>query len=134
MLLDISNKVSAIVVCSVVIVTTKMNDTIQEMRNLDTNVDMFLLYEELETTEGKSPPMAKKDMSEFLHIKRRMFVKCFHVIVVQQLSYTWHVTYTTPSTAVCYIQASFHFFVQSLSKAILTSTMEHQLVNTIMSS
>jgi hypothetical protein len=59
-----------------------MNDTIQAMQNLDTNVDMFLLYEELETTEGKSPPMAKKDLSEFLHVKRRMFVKCFHVIVV----------------------------------------------------
>jgi hypothetical protein len=59
-----------------------MNDTIQEMRSLDMNVDMFLLYEELEMMEGKSPPMAKKDLSEFLHIKRRNFVKCFHVIAV----------------------------------------------------
>jgi hypothetical protein len=47
------------------------------MQNLDTNVDIFLLYEELDTMEGKSPPMAKKDLSEFLNVKRRMFVKCF---------------------------------------------------------
>ena len=59
-----------------------MNDTIQAIQNVDANVDMFLLYEELGMMDGKSPPMAKKDLSEFLHVKRRIFVKRFHVLAV----------------------------------------------------
>ena len=59
-----------------------MNDTIQAIQNVDANVDMFLLYEELGMTDGKSPPTPKKDLSEFLHVKRRIFVKRFHVLAV----------------------------------------------------
>jgi hypothetical protein len=59
-----------------------MNDTIQAIQNVDANVDMFLLYEELGMMDGKSPPTAKKELSEFLHVKRRIFVKRFHVLAV----------------------------------------------------
>jgi len=51
------------------------------MQNKDYDVDMFLIYEELEAVDGKVPT-ARKDLCEFLQIKRQPFVKYFHVIVV----------------------------------------------------
>ena len=52
------------------------------MENIDFNVDMFLIFEELQTLVGKELLTAKKDLGEFLHIKRQPFIKCFHLIAV----------------------------------------------------
>jgi hypothetical protein len=43
---------------------------------------MFLIYEELASFNGKPPPTPRKDLGEFLHLKRIPFVKCFHLIAV----------------------------------------------------
>ena len=49
----------------------------------DVDVDIFLIYEELGVSDdGKEPPTARKDLCEFLQIKRRPFIKCFHIIAV----------------------------------------------------
>jgi hypothetical protein len=43
---------------------------------------MFLIYEEMDSFNGKAPPAPRKDLCKFLHLKWQPFVKCFHVITV----------------------------------------------------
>ena len=52
------------------------------MQNNDFNIDIFLVFKEVASFEGKMPPTARKDLTEFLYDKRKAFVKCYHVIVV----------------------------------------------------
>ena len=52
------------------------------MQNNDFDIDIFLVFEEVTSFEGKMPPTARKDLTEFLHDKRKAFVKCYHVIAV----------------------------------------------------
>jgi hypothetical protein len=59
-----------------------INDTLQQFEKNDSNVDMVLIYEELQPLVGKALPTAKKDLCEFLHTKRQPFIKCFHLIAV----------------------------------------------------
>jgi hypothetical protein len=52
------------------------------MQNNHIDIDIFLVFEEVTSVEGKMPPTTRKDLTEFLHDKRKAFVKCYHVIVV----------------------------------------------------
>jgi hypothetical protein len=52
------------------------------MQNNDIDIDIFLVFEEVASVEGKMPPTTRKDLTEFLHDKRKAFVKCYHVIAV----------------------------------------------------
>ena len=70
-------------ICDVhVLLADTVNDTLQQMDDDDFNVDMFLIYEEMTSFNGKSPPTPRKDLCKFLHLKRKPFVKCFHLIAV----------------------------------------------------
>jgi hypothetical protein len=62
------------------------------MENNDYDVDIFLVYEELAPVEGKAPPMARKDLCEFLHENRRHFVKGYHVIAVNPTAQVYDLT------------------------------------------
>ena len=48
------------------------------MQNNDINIDIFLVFEEVASVEGKMPPTTRKDLTD----KRKAFVKCYHVIAV----------------------------------------------------
>jgi hypothetical protein len=59
------------------VTTTKL-----QLETNDRNVDIFLIFEEMVAMDGKAPSMARKDLCEILEKKRKLFVKCFHVIAV----------------------------------------------------
>ena len=52
------------------------------MDKYDFDVDIFLVYEEVAPMEGKAAPTARKDLCEFLHERRRPFIKGYHVVAV----------------------------------------------------
>ena len=55
---------------------------IDEMDKYDFDMDIFLVYEEVAPVEGKAAPTARKDLCEFLHERRRPFIKGYHVVAV----------------------------------------------------
>jgi hypothetical protein len=59
-----------------------INATSRQIEKKDKGIDIFLIYEELRSVDGKAPPTVKKDLCEFLSIKRQPFIKCFHIIAV----------------------------------------------------
>lgn len=57
--------------------------TSQQIQKNDKGINIFLINEELESVDGKAPPMAKKDtLCKFLSLKKQPFIKCFHIIAV----------------------------------------------------
>ena len=75
------------IICDVhVLLADTVNDTLQQMDDDDFNVDMFLIYEEMTSFNGKSPPQARNDLSEFIHSRRQPFIKCFHLIAVNPIA------------------------------------------------
>jgi hypothetical protein len=59
---------------------------LEELENNDVDIDIFLVFEEVASVGGKVPPMPRKDLTEFLHEKRKPFVKCYHVIAVNPMA------------------------------------------------
>jgi hypothetical protein len=55
----------------------------------DYNVNIFLIFEELNDVDGNSPPTARKDLSKFLQIKRKPFIKCFHIVAVNPTAHVY---------------------------------------------
>jgi hypothetical protein len=48
----------------------------------DFTVDVFLIFEEMQSVGGQGPPSARKDLSEFLNEHRKPFIMCYHVVAV----------------------------------------------------
>jgi hypothetical protein len=95
------------------------------MGNNDFTMDIFLIYEELKALDGNAPPMARKDLGEFLHFKRQPFVKCYHhVIAVNPTAQAYLApTCTTLFMEVICCQPSNQFFEQSRILGSATCTM-----------
>jgi hypothetical protein len=62
----------------------KVTVTLDEIQKKDYDVDLFLVFEEVVPFEGKTPPTARKDLSEFLLESRKNFIKGFHIVAVNQ--------------------------------------------------
>ena len=45
---------------------------------------LFLVFKEVVPFEGKTPPTARKDLSEFLLESRKNFIKGFHIVAVNR--------------------------------------------------
>jgi hypothetical protein len=77
-----------VTICVVMILfpDNDINDTSQQMEFEDYDIDIFLIFEELEAVDGKPPPTSRKDLCEFLHDKRKPFIKCYHHVIAVNLT------------------------------------------------
>jgi hypothetical protein len=59
-----------------------INETMSHIKENDFTVDVFLIFEEMQSVGGQGPPSARKDLSEFLNEHRKPFIMCYHVVAV----------------------------------------------------
>jgi hypothetical protein len=59
-----------------------ITETMSHIKENDFTVDVFLIFEEMQSVGGQGPPSARKDLSEFLNEHRKPFIMCYHVVAV----------------------------------------------------
>jgi NAD-dependent dihydropyrimidine dehydrogenase PreA subunit len=45
-------------------------------------VDIFLIFEETKSVNGKEAPLGRKDLCEFMEMRRQPFIHCYHIVAV----------------------------------------------------